>query len=339
MNRDAFKIGWIPYLNLLPMKRELEAAASHQLEFIKGHPTSVNKWLLDGTVHLAPSSSINLLQAERVNLALPLGVASDGAVQSVYIGFYREHLDFYQAMKIRYSETKKWFRSMLDGVNFQDNLEFRGAAAEIQPFLASRATPALKVPPTFLTPNSASSQALLRVFFKLWYGVDCFDQKKYQTVAAHDGGFIEGNRPLELVIGDEALIRRGEFARIFDLGEAWSTTTGLPFVYAVWQTSRNVMPHVLRDLIVQAAELSSARMRVEPSTYFPTMIPQDSLGNPLDLASYWKCISYQLNSRHLKGLLLFLNLYTALFKMESSDPIPARLARWGSQWKTDGVWA
>src|SRR5690606_19495079 len=113
---------------------------------------------------------------------------------------------------------------------------------------------------------------------------------------------------LELLIGDEALIRRPSYAAVIDLSEAWLELTGLPFVFAVWQKSKGTLSPYWRECITEAAKLAQARMRVEPSVYLPDGEPGDILGHRIDLASYWKGISYHLGDAQMRGLLLFLCL-------------------------------
>ena len=52
------QIGWIPYLNLLPLRHELMRLTGGKLNLVPGHPRSVNRWLAEGAIHLAPASSI-----------------------------------------------------------------------------------------------------------------------------------------------------------------------------------------------------------------------------------------------------------------------------------------
>jgi chorismate dehydratase len=41
-----------------------------------------------------------------------------------------------------------------------------------------------------------------------------------------------------VVIGDRALALRNEYAYVYDLGEAWKSFTGLPFVFAAWVSNK-----------------------------------------------------------------------------------------------------
>ena len=76
-----------------------------------------------------------------------------------------------------------------------------------------------------VTSHTATSIQLLRVLFAdLW---NVTGHEFVETTDAHDAS---------LWIGDPALERRssGEYEYKYDLGSAWKTLTGLPFVFAEW---------------------------------------------------------------------------------------------------------
>lgn len=331
MGQLGIQLGWIPYLNLLPMHKELMRLTGSDFPVLAGHPTSVNRWLCDGTVALAPCSSINLLKARQVDIALPLGVASEGAVQSVYLGLHREHADTLEIIQERQVEVKSWFD--------EAKQKFGHDQRQIAQYVKNRSVQIKGAPSISFTPNSAASKALVRIFLSLWFGVDNADRAMISgdtKVNCGEGasGFIGGQRPIELVIGDDALARRCEFAAVLDLGQLWWDVTGLPFVFAVWQSSLQTVPQGFKSLLLEAASISSVRMKVDPSVYFPDVLPLDSLGHSLNLPAYWQAIQYKLSGKHLQGLLLYLTLYSSLFECVESKYIPARLARWGGQWSS-----
>ncbi len=100
------------------------------------------------------------------------------------------------------------------------------------------------VPPALLggasiavTAQSATGKALLATLLeKLQRVQPTYDVVDDALAAAANG------RPA-LVIGDDALVARKicRPACIYDLGEAWHTWTGLPFVFAVWAVRREVL--------------------------------------------------------------------------------------------------
>ena len=331
MGQAGFHIGWIPYFNLHPLYREIVRSSAGQWPVMTGHPTTVNRWLSDGVVALAPSSSITLLRQSHLDVALPLGVASDGPVQSVYIGLHREHAAVADFIKSRQRTLREMWvqgRAMHGDDTRKLSRWLCATAMETRPFFNT-------LPKIVLTPASAASVALCKVMCSLWFGRDAASQmftRSVDYVGDCKNDFIQGNRPMELVIGDEALARRPEFSSILDLGQVWHDMTSLPFVFAIWQTSMTQVPQGLRSMIMNAASLASAKMRVEPQFYMPDQMPHDSSGAPLDLASYWKVIQYKLTPRHLQGLLLYLCLYSRLFEEEISEATGMRIAKWNSQW-------
>lgn len=317
------EIGWIPYLNLVPFYAELRRLSGGSLNFISGHPSSVNKWLMDGVVDLAPASSISLLKSEKLRVALPLGIASEGPVQSVYLGLHHEHEDFWYFVRRRQLALAELFR--------------KHAVNESIPQLAKtlmRSAPndahLVKAPNLSMTPASAASAALSRVLLHLWCGRDrafrILSQAKTTSSARLVGG-QSGERSMELVIGDEALERRPEFWKILDLGQIWHELTRLPFVFGLWQTRNSSLPDAWGKIISEAAAISQARMQIEPEAYFTDRMPVATDGSPIDLRSYWSVIQYKLGPRHFKSLLLYYNLYQQVVGVQD-DACVNKLVTW-----------
>jgi predicted solute-binding protein len=88
--------------------------------------------------------------------------------------------------------------------------------------------------------------------------------------------FVEGDRarptwPLpagtgRLIIGDEALRRRGTCAVEWDLAQAWIDRTGLPFVFAAWHTPDPALAEPgspVHELFLRMAELVPGQ--IEPA--------------------------------------------------------------------------
>jgi chorismate dehydratase len=47
-----------------------------------------------------------------------------------------------------------------------------------------------------------------------------------------------------LIIGDRAIGREHQFPYVYDLGEAWTAWTGLPFVFAAWVSAKPLHPEI-----------------------------------------------------------------------------------------------
>ncbi len=248
-------------------------------------------------------------------MALPLGVASDGPVQSVYVGFGHEGLSGLSIVRERLALLRDIFRRALS----QHEQDLRRAAQMIYDEAALLApVPVDQVPALTLSAASATSVSLTKLLWRL-----CFGEEALQR--ALSPGLRRA--AAELVIGDEALIRRPSFAQVLDLGQVWRDLSGLPFVFAVWQTSGPPVVNGLRRGILEAAELASARMRVEPAAYLTLMDGVVEVPSSVDLASYWKVIQYRLTPTHLAGLSLWLSLVRLCMAEPPSDAVLVKMAR------------
>lgn len=313
--RSALRIGWVDHWNMLPMRLELSRLWSRDVELILGTPREINDKLLRRQVDIAPSSSICLLNNLNLDMALPLGVACDGQVGSVYLGFTEQHPVLLEEITARTRLLSHLCRETI--AEGDDN--FRAIARQV-------IDTALGLPPIQLTelpcfrnsPHSATSNALVRLCYLLWFGNDNY----LRHYASHRP---TNERPqAQVVIGDEALRSVDCFEQIIDLGEVWKKISGLPFVFAVWQSYKPLTSLWQRRLL-QTAELASARMRTDPSIYLQELFDDHGI----DLGDYWQRIYYFLKSRELQSLYLFLNLCHLLpDTTTASDSIASRLVRW-----------
>lgn len=318
-------LGWIPYWNLAPLRYELQRVANKKINFHLGSPTLVNRWLGQGKVSIAPCSSVCLLKNPSYEMALPLGIASNGGVGSVYIGFHHEDAHLLEGIKRRQKKLKEVFHQGI----YRYGSDVRKAASYI--WQASRELPLPDVdvpPPLSLTPASATSAVLSRILYRLWFGEAAFEAHVAESGNVASGKALSIRRPMELLIGDEALIRRASFPMVIDLGESWRELTGLPFVFAVWQLAQQPLHQNWRQRILEAAALAQARMKVDPSVYLPDLPSTDVMGHMIDLAAYWKNIHYRLGPKHFRGLLLYLCLARCLSPGMVDAAAVARLMRW-----------
>ena len=316
-------LGWIPYWNLLPLRHELERLVGSEVEFHKGHPALVNRWLSEGKVTLAPCSSVCLVRNSQLEIAFPLGIASTGAVGSVYLGFHHEETGIIEIIKQRQGMLREIFR--------QGTVRCGGDVRRLATFVFKMAAtlPPLPLdiaPPLTVTPASASSTHLARILYRLWFGDAAYELRASSSSGTNTAFSLR--RPMELLIGDEALIRRASFRCVIDLGEAWRELTDLPFVFAVWQTSRQAVIPYWRERLLEAAELAQARMQVEPCHYVPDPMSVDINGHPIDFATYWRGIQYRLGTQHFKGLALFLALTRCLQPDAVDDQAVVNIMRW-----------
>jgi chorismate dehydratase len=111
-------------------------------------------------------------------------------------------------------------------------------------------------------------------------------------------------RRAALVIGDAAMSLPDRLTVRLDLGELWTSWTGLPFVFAVWAGRPDLPGSVRRDLR-RSAELGLAE------------IPQRYQGTEREYLE--KFIRYELDDRALMGLRRFAGLAHAAGLLKSRD--------------------
>jgi len=102
-----------------------------------------------------------------------------------------------------------------------------------------------------------------------------------------------------VVIGDRALAQRKVSPYIYDLGGAWKTMTGQPFVFAAWIANKQLPT----DFVKQFNEANAIGLK-----HIDEVITANSNG-VYDLNIYYKKnISYELTKEKLAGMNKFINL-------------------------------
>ena len=166
--------------------------------------------------------------------------------------------------------------------------------------------------------SSMTSVALLELLFEhVWHAKPEFvagDAEMSDIV-----GFDRDPHDARLVIGDAALVLRGEarhrmtatpasgtmpsYPFAYDLGETWKSWTGLPFVFAVWVAQRTAP--VAEALGIHATLITSRNWGLE---HRPELARQASeatgVSEPVCL-EYLSGLDYGLSYEHLAGLTEF----------------------------------
>lgn len=141
--------------------------------------------------------------------------------------------------------------------------------------------------------QSRTSTALVKILFeKFW-------KKKVRFVHTEEefANLIKGSTA-GLIIGDRCLQERNKHPYIYDLGEAWKSFTGLPFVFACW-----VSNHPLPQLFIKAFNEAN-RFGL---TQIDKIVTSEAIPG-FDLKYYYNHnISYELDEEKRKGLSLFLD--------------------------------
>jgi chorismate dehydratase len=166
---------------------------------------------------------------------------------------------------------------------------------------------------------SATSVVLLRALLEARAGA----RPRYRWFDQEAEDPLTTGAAAALWIGDAAL-RRGPRAgtTLVDLGTAWHEWTGLPFVYALWQTP---LP------AARGAELAALHRELRDARgWFAERVPElaheyaaDFGLTPAALAAYWAALSYELDASALEGLRHFFALAAEL-----GEAPPVAALRW-----------
>ncbi|MAM05526.1 MAG: radical SAM protein [Flavobacteriales bacterium] len=100
--------------------------------------------------------------------------------------------------------------------------------------------PINQVKTILLDPQSRTSVELLKILLKNHWGINPVLYSEKIDLE------LENNNSAALVIGDDAFPLHNKFEFVYDLSLEWSTMTGMPFVFAVWVTNKNLNPNFIQ---------------------------------------------------------------------------------------------
>jgi chorismate dehydratase len=167
-----------------------------------------------------------------------------------------------------------------------------GTVGEVASVCLFSDVPVEEIETILLDYQSKTSVALLKILLKEYWNVNPIlvdAAEGYENkIMANTAG---------LVIGDRAFAQRNKNRYIYDLGYAWKTLTGLPFVFAAWVANKKLSEHFLTKFNETVGE---------GSQYLPAIIEANSY-QEYDLEKYYtENISYTLDDEKLKGMELYL---------------------------------
>lgn len=181
-----------------------------------------------------------------------------------------------------------------------------GAVKSVLLFSSRPLTDLAKVP-IAITGESSTSVHLLQILLREHFGFD--SPHLYRPECSVEEIVASGG--VGLLIGDRALsaARAGATSFVYDLGELWSSFSGLPFVFALWIVRQDVVK-------AQKGEVARFQNRLQKSlgramADLPALAGQvacSSCLNPKELLNYWQSMSYELSEAHQQGLKLFFQL-------------------------------
>lgn len=166
-------------------------------------------------------------------------------------------------------------------------IQSQGAVESVMLFYRKEIGAVEKIRSLAVTPDSVTSVALLKVLFRFKWKMD-----SPPKTAGND------NSPDAILkIGDAALFYNDPAYRGIDLGEEWTSWTGLPFIYALWVSRK---PGKYLPLLTKAR--LEGMERIEEIIATNRDLPQERLRTYLT-----KSIQYEITPSSLQGLALFKN--------------------------------
>ena len=146
--------------------------------------------------------------------------------------------------------------------------------------------------------QSRTSVQLVQVLFRHHW------KKEVKFVAATDEGYLQKIKGTTagVIIGDRALLAQSHFTYCYDLGEAWKSLTGLPFVFAVWASIKPLTQDFI-NLFDEANGLGFSNLN--------EIVAENQSATSYDLNHYFtKNIDYRLTPQKEEAIQLFLRLLT-----------------------------
>lgn len=183
-----------------------------------------------------------------------------------------------------------------------------------------------KVPPSQLDQKKILVSAQTHTSFAL---LKMILEKKFNVFPEYMVGNVESLLEEEsfsgfLAIGDEALNLRNhpKFPYILDLGEAWQKWTGYPFVFGVWIvniSSIDIFSDKINEVcknLLKSKDWGNKRIR-----FFCEKIIKHKVLTKEELISYFNHLSYDLDEKEKKGLVLFYKLLEELNEIPKAPPL------------------
>lgn len=282
-------------------------------------------------------SPLWLLRNPNLEIALSAGLLVRGASGSTLMGFQGSDVE---GLKLEIKKRIRALQEIFLHANVAQSVNLKSAVQFICKAAGQLALPRLRTAPRLRCGSSTGTpMTLARVFYRLLFGESAFETN--EMIAYGHGGLLGdvSDVQVDILAGNDALARRGQYAWELDLGDLWFQLTGLPLVvYAALKNARSVAPLPYKSKILQSLELAQARMKIEPSAYLPDVPPVTASGRTIDLASYWKHLGYRLGAEELKGLRLFLQLALPLEKRAiDEEQLSVKMLRWQERERIAGT--
>jgi len=161
-----------------------------------------------------------------------------------------------------------------------------------------------------LDTHSRSSNGLSRILLAHHWRLE----PKLIMPESRDFTLIQGETA-GVVIGDQAIRMREQFAYVYDLSLAWQKMTGLPFVFAVWAVPKGRLDAHWRNRLNQAFQ-SGVKQAAESASKWADHFDIDPTFAHTYLTSY---IDFQFTSNKHTALNLYLTYLKKLPSLSSYE--------------------
>lgn len=168
-----------------------------------------------------------------------------------------------------------------------------GATGAVKTVCVFSQVPLREIKKMYLDYHSRTSVALVQILCEKYWKINPEFLPAEEGFETQIAGETAG-----LIIGDRAIGCERRYAYTYDLGEAWTTWTGLPFVFAAWISTRPLHPEI-------AARFNAAlRLGLDHLPELLKILPSIA---DFDIERYFReNISYELDHAKWLGLNRFL---------------------------------
>jgi len=163
---------------------------------------------------------------------------------------------------------------------------------------------------------SATSVVLLKILLQTRWGV----RPRFQWFDQASEDPFENGAKAALFIGDVALrpdLFTDKEIRL-DLGSEWYAETGLPFAFAIWQSSSRLIEPVR---LLHRTLLESRTFGVDNRVSLADRYASDFGLSAMEMVRYWSDLSYELDADMLQGLNTFFRLAADIGEILSPPPL------------------
>ncbi len=170
-----------------------------------------------------------------------------------------------------------------------------GAVGKVASVSLFSDVPLLKIKKIVLDYQSRTSVALVQILAEKYWKINPEFINGQPGFENKIGGETAG-----VVIGDRALLMQKRFKYNYDLSEEWLLYTGLPFVFALWVSTKKLLPEFTREF---SKALKNGLSRIDEMV----LSRKDIVFSTDEIVKYLKVnLSYDFNEAKKRGLELFL---------------------------------